>query len=421
MTARQSNFRFLCSYVFIYFFAQAMSISLLSLWFGSTLKLSGAETGLVFGINSMAAMCAQPIYGFMSDRIGARKHILWLVGGMVSLCALFFVFVYGPLLKANLMLGAIVGAAYLGVTFMAGSYAIESYVDRIGRRDGFEYSRVRLWGSLGFASAAMFSGRLFNINPDINFALASGAGVLMLVLLLVWHSTGSAAAPAAEHNAPARVSLAEALGLLRDPNFWRFMVFILGVTNLYLLFDQRFASYFAGMFSDPKTGTAMFGYLNSVQIFVEAAGLFVAPLLVKRIGAKNGLLLAGAIMMIRIAGSGLAVGPLSISCMKMLHSVELPILVVSVFRYIAANFDNRLASTLYMVGVSFGHSLGLTILSPLAGLSYDRIGYSATYFLLAALGVVFLALSAWFLTPTAPEIPFRKNGAPLPDAARSTT
>jgi OHS family lactose permease-like MFS transporter len=148
----------------------------------------------------------------------------------------------------------------------------------------------------------------------------------------------------------------------------------------------------------------MFGYLNSLQIFIEAGGLFLSPLLVKRIGAKRGLLLAGGIMLVRIAGSGLAVGPLSISAMKLLHSLELPILVVSVFRYIACHFDNRLASTIYMVGVSFGHSLGLAILSTLAGKGYDLLGFPATYLSMAALGLVFWLLSAWLLSPTAPEI-----------------
>ena len=411
MTARQSHFRFLCTFVFTFFFAQAMSISLLSLWLGTTLKLSGTETGLVFAANSAGAMCAQPIYGFVSDRLGERKHLLWAISALCSMSGLFFVFVYGPLLQSNLVLGAVVGGLYLGMTFSAGSYAIESYVDRIGRRHGFEYSRVRLWGSIGFACAALFSGHLYNINPSINFFIASCGGAVLLLLLMVWRTeiVAGAAAPAE------RVPLSDALGLLRDPHFWRFMVFILGVTNLYLVFDQRFPSYFTSMFADPKEGAAMFGYLNSLQIFIEACGLFAAPLLVKRIGAKRGLMLAGTIMMVRIAGSGLAIGPLSISAMKLLHALELPILVVSVFRYIAANFDNRLTSTVYMVGFSFGHSLGLTTLSPLAGKSYDLIGYPNTYFGMALLGLVFLVLSAWYLVPTAPETPFGKaRRAPEP-------
>jgi hypothetical protein len=118
------------------------------------------------------------------------------------------------------------------------------------------------------------------------------------------------------------------------------MVLILGVTNLYLVFDQQFPAYYASQFADPKHGAAMFGYLNSAQIFVEAGMLFVAPFIVNRTGAKNGLLLAAAIMIFRIAGSGLVEGPVAISAMKMLHSLELPILAVSIFRYIAAHFES---------------------------------------------------------------------------------
>jgi OHS family lactose permease-like MFS transporter len=143
MTPKQSNFRFLCSFVFVFFFAQAMSISLLALWLRSSLQLSGTEAGIVFSANFVAAMCSQPVYGFLSDRIGIRKHILWFVAAMCTLCGLFFVFAYAPLLKANIVAGAILGGLYLGITFIAGSYALESYVDRIGRRHGFEYSRVR--------------------------------------------------------------------------------------------------------------------------------------------------------------------------------------------------------------------------------------------------------------------------------------
>jgi OHS family lactose permease-like MFS transporter len=418
MTNKQAHYRFLCTFVYVYFFAQAMSISLLNLWLRSTLQLSGTETGFVYSANFFAAMCSQPLYGFLSDKAGMRKVVLWLVGLLVLLCGPFLVFVYAPLLKTNLALGAVLGGAFLGVTFIAGSYAVESYVDRIGRTYGFEYSRVRMWGSLGFASAALFAGRLFNIDPRIDFALTSLAGLLLVAMLVAWrlpaHIAQAAAGPA--------LRLADVLALLGNLAFWRFLAFVLTVTNLYLVYDQQFPSYFASQFPDRETGTNMFSTLNSVQIFLEAGGLFVAPLLIRRIGAKRGMLLAGAIMMLRIGGSSLSAGPIWISAMKLLHSVELPILGVSLFRYIGFHFDKRVTSTVYMVGVSFGHSLGLFALSPLVGNSYDRIGFPATYLLLAAIGAGFLLLSVFVLSPTPAEHKGNKGpaGARVADPANFT-
>lgn len=398
-SARRRNYAALSSFVFCFFFAQAMTISLLSIWLTRALGLNGVEAGTVFSANFIGAMCAQPLYGYLSDRMAFRKVVPMGIALLVIMAGPFFTFVYAPLLHWNIIIGAVTGGMYLGVTFIAGSYAIESYVDRVGRRYSFEYSRARLWGSFGFAIAAAFSGNLYNIDPRINFFLASAAGLLLLPAVLAARID-----PDPDQQAAAdRLLPKDSLAVLALPKFWGFMVLILGVTNLYLVFDQQFPFYFSSLFPTPEQGNEMFGYLNSAQIFVEAGGLFVAPLLVRRIGATRGLLLATLIMILRIAGSGVAVGPITISMCKMAHAIELPILVVSIFRYIAWHFDARLASTVYMVGVSFGHSVGLAILSPVAGIGYDLFGFQNTYFLIAGFALLFWVASFFTLAPTPPE------------------
>jgi OHS family lactose permease-like MFS transporter len=410
---KERNYAALSGFIFCFFFAQAMAMSLLSIWLTRTLGLNGVQAGTVFAANFIGAMCAQPLYGYLSDRMGFRKVVPIGIGLLVVLAGPFFNFVYAPLLHWNIVVGAAVGGAYLGVTFIAGSYALESYVDRVGRKYGFEYSRVRLWGSLGFATAAAFSGRLYNVDPGLNFYLASLAGLLLpLPLLLIARIDPDPGQQAAAD----RLKPQDSIAILAQPKFWGFMVLILGVTNLYLVYDQQFPFYFSSLFPTPAEGNAMFGYLNAAQIFVEAGGMFLAPFLVRRIGATKGLLLATAIMIFRIAASGLAVGPLSISACKMLHAVELPILAVSIFRYIAWHFEPRLASTVYMVGVSFGHSLGLAILSPLAGMGYDLFGFQHTYFLIAGFALLFWVASLYALAPTPSETGSRAAADPGPIA-----
>lgn len=390
------NYVLLSAFLFLFFFAQAGAMSFLAIWLKGPIGLSGVQAGTVFSANFIAAMCCQPLYGVLSDRFGLRRHVPIFIAAMVLLCGFFFTFVYSPLLQVSLIAGAAVGGLYLGLTFIAGSFALESFVDRVGRRYGFEYSRARLWGSLGFASAALFSGRLYNLDPRINFFLASAAGLLLIPVILATRIE-----PDAEEQTQAEsLTATQSLTVLRQGKFWGFMVLILGVTNLYLVYDQQFPFYFASMFPTPAEGNVMFGYLNSAQIFVEAGMLAIAPLIVMRTGAKHGLLLATAIMIVRIGGSSLATGPLSISACKMLHSIELPILAVSIFRYIAFHFDSRFASTVYLVGVSFGHSLGLAILSPIVGKGYDVVGFPVTYALIALGALVFWTVSWFTLAPT---------------------
>lgn len=411
--AARRNYVALSAFLFCFFFAQAMAISLLSIWLTRKMGLNGVEVGTVFSANFIGAMCAQPVYGYVSDRMGLRRLVPLFIALLVLLAGGFFAFVYAPLLRWNVVVGAITGGAYLGFTFIAGSYALESFVDKVGRKYGFEYSRVRLWGSLGFASAAAFSGRLFNIDPGINFYLASAAGLLLIPILFITRIE-----PDPDQQAAAeRMKPTDSLAVLALPRFWGFMVLILGVTNLYLVYDQQFPFYFSSLFPTPEEGNAMFGYLNSAQIFVEAGMLFIAPIFVRRTGATRGLQIATAIMIVRIGGSALATGPLSISACKMLHSIELPILAVSIFRYIAFHFDARLASTVYMVGVSFGHSLGLAILSPIAGIGYDLFGFPSTYMMIAGFALTFWLVSLFALSPTPPEVGRRNGPDPGPVVA----
>jgi len=410
LPAAKRNYVVLSSFTFCFFFAQAMTMSLLSIWLTRKLGLNGVETGTVFSANFIGAMCAQPLYGFISDRMGMSRAVPIGIAALVVLAAPFFNFLYAPLLMSNLLVGAVIGGAYLGVTFIAGSYAIESFVDRVGRREGFEYSRVRLWGSMGYASAAAFSGQLYNLDPSLNFYFASAAGLLLIPIMLLARQSAAPSAPAVAE----RVSAADCFAILLLPQFWGFMVLILGVTNLYLVYDQQFPFYFSSLFPTPAQGSAMFGYLNSAQIFLEAGMMFLAPILVRRIGATRGLLLASAIMILRIGGSGLAIGPITISACKMLHSLELPILAVSIFRYIAYHFEERLASTLYMVGVSFGHSLGVAVLSPIVGIGYDRIGFQHSYFVIAGVALLFWTICWLALRPTPAESGrFRRETSPI--------
>lgn len=201
--------------------------------------------------------------------------------------------------------------------------------------------------------------------------MASCSGLVFFCLLARLKVSTPASLEKVEVGAE-RVTLEDALRLLTLPRFWALVFFVVG-TCIYSVYDQQFPVYFASQFATLREGNAMFGYLNSFQVFLEAGGMFCAPWLVNRIGAKNGLIFAGMVMALRMIGSGLVEGPLLISITKLLHAVELPILLVSIFKYNSINFDKRLSSTLYLVGFACTSSVIASVLSPLAGYSYENM------------------------------------------------
>lgn len=378
---------------YFFFFTWSSSYSLFSIWLGQEIELSGAATGTIFSINAIFALCIQPIYGYVSDKIGLKINILFFISALLLLVGPFFIYVYGPLLKYNVLLGGIVGGLFLGTTFLAGVGAIESYIEKVGRRYDFEYGKSRMWGSLGWAAATFFAGQLFNINPNINFWVASiSAIVLFSIILSVKIEMTEQEIERAES---VKLKDVGRLFLLKD--FWFFIMYVLGVTVFYNVYDQQFPLYYSSLFPSEQIGNQVFGYLNSFQVFLEAGMMFAAPFIVNKIGPKKGLVLAGLLMAFRIIGSGLVTGPIGISGMKLIHAVELPIMLIAIFKYLAANFDTRLSSVLYLVGFQFATQVGASILSPIAGSFYDHIGFRYTYLLMGITVLAFTLISSYTL------------------------
>ena len=394
-TSKRSHYLLLSGLLFCFFYTWSSAFSLISLWLSQKVGLRGSETGLIFSATALTALCAQPLYGFIQDKLGLRKNLLWMIGGLLLISGPFFIFVFAPLLQINILLGAVAGGLYVGATFFAGIGALESYTERVSRILGFEFGKARMWGSLGWATATFFAGFLFNINPNLNFWMASSAAVVFLLLLACLREVKTDALSQLEYGKSDGLTLADVAALFRLPRFWALIVFVSGV-SVYNVYDQQFPVYFSSLFSDVKNGNEMYGFLNSFQVLLEAGGMFLAPLVVNRIGAKNGLLLSGMIMALRVIGSGLAADAVTISLMKLLHAVELPILLIAMFKYITTRFDARLSATLYLVGFQFVTQVCASVLSPLAGHGYDLIGFANTYMIMGTL-VLGLTLISCFL------------------------
>ncbi|MGM7723210.1 MFS transporter [Metabacillus sp. Hm71] len=393
MTKSKSLYWKLSAYFFFFFFTWSASYSLFSIWLDQEIHLSGAETGIIFSVNAIFALCMQPLYGYISDKIGLKKNILFFISILLVFVGPFYIYVYGPLLQYNVIVGAIVGGLYLGTAFLAGIGAIESYIEKIGRKYDFEYGKSRMWGSLGWAAATFFAGQLFNINPNINFWVASISAVILVAIIL----SVKIEMTNEEMERADSVTLKDVGQLFLLKDFWFLMVYVIGVTCIYGVYDQQFPIYYSSLFPNEALGNQVFGYLNSFQVFLEAGMMFLAPFVVNKLGAKNSLILAGLLMAIRIIGSGLVIGPIGISSMKLIHALELPIMLIAIFKYLAANFDNRLSSVLYLVGFQFAKQIGESFLSPAAGILYDRIGFRQTYLIMGVVVLGFTILSIFTL------------------------
>jgi OHS family lactose permease-like MFS transporter len=380
-------------YFLFFFFAYASCFSFFAIWLGQKINLTGSQIGVIFSVNAIFAMIFQPIYGYISDRIGLKKYVLYFISALIILAGPFYVFVYGPLLKWNFIIGALVGGFYLGLAFLAGCASVESYIEKVGRKYNFEFGRARMWGSVGAASATFLSGKLFNINPNINFWMATIlAFVLIILTMFIKIDISDVEVKRANSMTFHDVKL-----LFKLKDFWFFMIYMIGAVCLYMIYDQQFPVYYASLFPTKAVGNQVFGYLNSLQVFLEAGMMFLAPVVVNKIGSKRGLILVGALMACRMMAAGIISNPYPLAAIRLVQAFEYATLLVAIFKYLADNFDTRLSSILYLVGFQFSTQIGTTILSPIVGRMYDGIGFKHTYLFMGTLVLIFTIFAAFTL------------------------
>lgn len=185
------------------------------------LGLSGTELGMLYAVNQFFSMLFMLVYGFLQDKLGTRKHLIWLMGIVITLSGPFLIYVYEPLLTSNFKLGMALGAIFFGLGYLAGCGLVESFVEKVSRKFNFEFGTARLWGSLGYAAGTFVGGIFFSINPHINFWCVSVMGVLFL-LINVLFKTNSPAPSSVKTRSPEPDALTrnDFLTIFKDTQFW---------------------------------------------------------------------------------------------------------------------------------------------------------------------------------------------------------
>ncbi len=103
----------------------------------------------------------------------------------------------------------------------------------------------------------------------------------------------------------------------------------------------------------------------------------------------------------RLIISGMCDSHLLISVLKPLYGLEICLLLVSIFKYIAEHFDKRVNATMYLLGYQAMLYVGNVVVSAPAGQLYDKIGFEKTYIIMGCIALAFTLISS--LTLCLPE------------------
>lgn len=195
-----------------------------------------------------------------------------------------------------------------------------------------------------------------------------------------------------------KIVIADVFHLLGNRKFWMFALYIAGVAWMMFIAEQQFSRYFVTFFATKEQGHAMFGYMSTAQSSAEFFGMMLVPALINRIGAKQGMLLTGLIISLRLIISGLTTDPVIICLVKPLYGIKIALILVSVFKYIAEHFDKRINATMYLLGYQAMIYVGSIVVAPPAGYAYEAIGFEHTYLIMGTVALLFTIVSIFTLS-----------------------
>ena len=377
--------------------------SFFQIWLTTKQGFSGAQVGTIFSFGSAAALVLMFVYGSIQDKLGMKRNLLIALIACQVFLAPFFTWVYVPMLEANFYVGAVVGAIYLAVSYLAACPVFEAVTERMSRRFHFEFGQARAWGSFGYAISALAAGFLFTISPYLVFWTGSAVSAVLLALLLFMKPEKDEENLARYEDKEESLkdsktpSMKDILGVFKIGDVWKIIGFVIMSWTFYTVFDQQmFPEFFTRFFDTPEQGQQAYGVLNSIEVFLEFLMMGLVPVFMRKIGVRKAILLSCAIMVVRIGGCGLASSPLGVGIIKLLHAPETALFILAIFRYFTLHFDTRISATLYMVGFQIAAQVGQIIFSAPLGALHDQIGYQQTFLVIS--GIVCVAsLYAFFI------------------------
>lgn len=394
--ARRKIYITLSLFILVYFFSWKATLDTYSFWLSEKIGLDGVAIGIVFAVNGFCAVLIKPVYGFLIDRLGLRKDLLFFIS-LISITVFpFFFYIYKPLLQHVLYLGIVAGAVFLSMGYYAGCAAAESYLDRFGRLFDLEFGQIRMWGAIGSVFSAASTGYIFNINPMINFGISS-VGALMILVIVMTLKIEVSDEVKSRIIAKEKTTLKDITALFQQRKFWTFVLYVCGVVWVLFVAEQQYPRFFITFFPSKEAGHQMYGYLGAASLGCEFLFMMIAPGIVNRLGPKAGMLITGFVVAARFIGSGLVTSALAIGIIKLSWGIEMSFLLVSIFKYLELNFDKKVNGTMYLLGYQSVNYIGTVLLSPLSGYLYEKIGFADTYLLMGGTVLLFTIISAVLL------------------------
>jgi PPP family 3-phenylpropionic acid transporter len=397
---------------FTYFGSLGIFFPYFSLYLRENAGLSGTQLGMILAVSPLMGMIAQPLWGQVADRTGARSRVLAFLtlGTALGYAAL------GLAEGFWMILIAVAALAFVGTAVFPLMTSVSLAILRDQGRHAF--GRVRVWGTIGYfiiilvfpwflglyeRSGVGYSTAREVSQPGLGFMFPMTATLVLLSALIAFFLPQKGAVAL-------RAERGDWRELMRNRAFLRFLLFALSAHFLM----------HGPMWLFPLFVRSRGGDLDMIRAMWILMLTFEVPLVLltgsglKRLGAR-GLLVTGVVAGgLRWTLSALLTDPVWLFAVQALHGVTVVGLNLGSPLYLDSVAPERLRSTaqgiLSMVGMGIAGIASNTV----AGWLVDRGGTDNLYLICGLGGLTLGLVSGWLLPAKA------KRDAKLTERSLST-
>lgn len=355
----------LSRFYFIYYFFVGAFVPYWGLYLQSE-QFSAADIGILMSLFQISRIFAPNFWGWLADHTGRRAQWIKLTA-FLGLCGFMAVF-----LAHGFFWMFFVMAALSVFTSSTLPLAESLTLAHLARTNG-HYSRIRMWGSLGFIVAAVVLGFLIDmagISSLLWFLL-----VVQFTLLILTYTLPEA------HIAPHEHDHFSIWQVIRQPN----VIALLVGCSLMVTAHGVLYNFYSIYLSEHGYSKGTIGLLWSVGVICEIAVFMWMPKIMARFTLKWILLVSLLLAVIRFSMIGIAIDHLWLIVLaQTLHAATFGSFHAASVEVVAQFFKGRHQAKGQAIYNSVAYGVGGTIGGVAGGYALQFLGGQMT-FLLAAL------------------------------------
>ncbi|MFV8829334.1 MFS transporter [Alkalihalobacterium sp. APHAB7] len=363
MVPKRSVFK-LMAYLFFAYSIMTIVMSYMPVYFryqGMTAK----ELGILLAVGPLASIFAQPFWGFMSDKFKTIKRILIIVvaGTFVATIGLF---------QMNNLVGYTI-MMFVLFLFLAPVTALgDSLSQKTALQHKVSFGRIRMWGSLGFATASLLAGYYLTF-VGIQYIMFPILVMAIITFIFVLSIDDVKAT-----NKP--VTILNAVKIGANPRLFTFLLII-----TFISITHRTNDTYLGIFVTELGGKeSLIGWAWFIGVVSEAIVFFAAAFWFRKFNPLTFLMISAVLYSVRWFLMGAATIPETLLILQALHGLTFGIFYIAAFQIVSKLVPEELQATGHVLFITtfFGISGiigafvgGLVIQSTSVAQLYSYLGY----------------------------------------------